>query len=267
MFLLHLVLDNRASGANALPSTGSAVPTAAEPRTPPNHLPPQVTQRPFARPFRRPVTGSGACWAVTAGLIAVTIGTIPVLYGVLSGDAPAFATADRVIREVPAEVVAAPAAAPPLVDDDTAPAIAAQAPGPDATDVFAPEVADSPASIETDAARETVFDAAPESVPPFTPVVASTSGPSTTMETPEMGVIPVPEELPVVFVTSEGESPAPDTAVKSAAKKPAGHPGKVKELFGIEWHTTLQNASAAARGEPARPIFCFRVLGHLSGFM
>lgn len=46
---------------------------------------------------------------------------------------------------------------------------------------------------------------------------------------------------------------------------------KSKELFGVSWFSSLESARrAAAEGEPrdaGKPIFCFRVLGDLAGFM
>ncbi len=46
--------------------------------------------------------------------------------------------------------------------------------------------------------------------------------------------------------------------------------GRTVELYGINWHQTLESALAA--GQPTKvgtdkPIMCFRVLGDLAGFM
>ncbi len=264
MFLLHMLMDNRANGGNSSPSPGQAAPIATEPPVPPNCVPPQ---HPFASPFRRPATSGAASWAVKAGLAAVAIGVIPVLYGVLSGDAPAFATADAANRRVAVEVNAAREAVPPVVDDVASPVMANRMPVPEAAAPLAPEIADSRPSTDAETAPEAEVDTSREAAELLTAAVDPTSAAAVTPVVPSTGSAPVPEELPVVYVTSDTEVPAPQKEVKSATKKTGGQHRDVKELVGIEWHTTLESASAAARGAPVKPIFCFRVLGDLSGFM
>lgn len=58
------------------------------------------------------------------------------------------------------------------------------------------------------------------------------------------------------------------------ARRRGGRPARgtqPEELFGISWFGSLDGARrAAARGGPidaGKPIFCFRVLGDLAGFM
>lgn len=56
---------------------------------------------------------------------------------------------------------------------------------------------------------------------------------------------------------------------KRETRKP--HKRKVKRLYGIDWHQTLDSAGAAAkpnaRWKSGKPIMCFRVLGDLAGYM
>jgi hypothetical protein len=57
----------------------------------------------------------------------------------------------------------------------------------------------------------------------------------------------------------------------SAHPRAAGRSDQAERLFGISWFNSLKAAGKAAGcGKPldqGRPIFCFRVLGKLAGFM
>jgi RNA polymerase sigma factor (sigma-70 family) len=172
-------------------------------------------------------------WALKAGLLGVVICMTTVLHHFLSDDSAAIAAADTA------------AGSPNDVDPTHEPAAAPVA------DVAPPVIS----SRWLDPVEE-VGTAAPQSV---------VSRPA-----PEIDIAPDSPLQPVSVVESIVEPAAPvhDVVVAvSRAPMPAVPPRDVEELFGIEWHTTLESASAAARQEPARPIFCFRALGELSGFM
>lgn len=57
----------------------------------------------------------------------------------------------------------------------------------------------------------------------------------------------------------------------SSRSRPAARSNETDELFGISWFRSLESAGkAAGRGKPfdqGKPVFCFRVLGDLAGFM
>ncbi|MHC4876981.1 MAG: SHD1 domain-containing protein [Planctomycetota bacterium] len=59
----------------------------------------------------------------------------------------------------------------------------------------------------------------------------------------------------------------PDSAKSAASSKKQPE----TRLFGIDWHTSVEQARDSARGTASprddKPVMCFRVLGELDGFM
>lgn len=74
-----------------------------------------------------------------------------------------------------------------------------------------------------------------------------------------------------VLVTGVAEGKPRKAAQK---RRPAGEKketkGATRELWGIDWHTTLEKGLAASievTGGSSRPVMLFRVLGDLDGLM
>lgn len=268
MFLLHMLLGNRAKGAGPSP-TGPV----AQPPTPVKHSPPQVARTPRLRPAARPGAWGPTSWALKAGLLVVAVGVIPVLYHFLSDDGPAVAAPHVATRSAPHEANFIRETSPPVLDVVEAPVISSRMFEPETVESPGPEPADPPAAPENDLAQES----APQPAPAAESALAFAEQP----EAKELEVISIPDGLLTVSVapgmedagpetevaTAETEVAAPETEVATTVKKPARSRRRVRELFGIQWHTTLPSARAAANDQPAKPILCFRVLGNLSGFM
>lgn len=66
------------------------------------------------------------------------------------------------------------------------------------------------------------------------------------------------------------EIPKPPDATRAAGKKVAKAPvPKVRTLYGLDWHGSLDSAQRAAapqEGKPGKPVFWLRMLGDLNGF-
>ena len=243
MFLLHMLMDNLAAGAD--PSTG----------TTPASTP--ATELPLPTQSSSPVTTTGGAasagklaagmtqghWAFKVGLLSVAIGVITLLYhSIGEGNA-----------------VESPAAANPAValPDEVEPQLADQLAPADEPDSLV--VSNRNASPPIRHARESR-----EIAEPRMRMFADREPPSA-VAPPE----DPPESITNVALTLEmtTDRAVPMAEEPAVAIEPEVPLREVEELFGIEWHKTIESATAAAREEPDRPILCFRVLGELSGFM
>lgn len=263
MFLLHMLLDKLSGGADVEPSPDPVAHLPAEPPPPTNPAPPPIRTRSIPRPTSRAATTGPAAWALKVGLIVAVIGTGAALHHLLDNGTSANAAVD----------VAGPAAPddPQPIREPAAPAPADVSPPVMSSRLLEPvrkELKTQPLETPSVAARsqpepepadsphQTLAVVAPKAEPPAAPEFAE--------PTSEV-VEPVREP---VEPASEVVEPAPQPVeIANAPAGPAVPPRNVEELFGIEWHTTLDSARAAAQQEPDKPIFCFRVLGELSGFM
>lgn len=114
--------------------------------------------------------------------------------------------------------------------------------------------------------------------PPMRPKVATTPAAGI------FGGIP-PEPAPVKTKPRNEQKQAPRVAVRKTAEKknkrepiavPVKKPvvpivatgPKTKEMYGIPWHTSVEDAlTSATKPGSKKPVMVFRVLGNLSGFM
>lgn len=213
------------------------------------------------RPTPRAASTGPAAWAFKVGLIAAVIGFGVALHHLQGNGMSATAAIDVAGRAAPDD--AEPAREPATPADVNPPLMSSRLLEPVRKELKTepletPSVAarSQPEPDSADQTLQTLAAVAPNAEPPAAPEVAE----------------PISEVLePVrepVEPASQVVEPAPQPVeIADAPVESEAPPRAVEELFGIEWHTTLDSARTAAQQEPDKPIFCFRVLGELSGFM
>lgn len=120
MFLLHILIDNLASGADGFSSPDLS---AADPPEPVIGLPPQATGASSTTPLKFAPTTT---WGVLAGLLVVAIGLVAALPRLVGDDVSAIAAATSATQAAPNDSDSLREAATPAVPDFEPPVISSR---------------------------------------------------------------------------------------------------------------------------------------------